>query len=427
MSSALLPLLLLLGYSTLCWSQGAADGGGGVALNTPMARNILPSPVKFDSFTGKITKYKVRLRLHPNYDDAVLRELNLNDYVVVLGESNDFYAIQPPEDIRGYVFRSYILDNVVEGDRVNIRLQPDRGATILGQLRAGDRVEVNPATSGHKWLQIQLPPWIHFYVAKEYIEKVGDAGFKERLNQKRQAAYDLLNITDAMSRVELQQPFDQMGIAGIKANYQRIINDYSDFPEATEKAKLSLVAIQEIYTAKKIAYLEEQSRLASAIAEANKALNAELYAQRNKMAYLQQQIEQHRPVATPSQSPIKTPPPPKKLTQVIPNISLWLPIEDRLFSEWSQQNGHRSPQDFYETQRREGFALKGIIDPYTRPVKNRPGDYMLLNSESKLPIAFLYSTHINLQESIGREVSIIVSPRKNNNFAFPAYFVLSVE
>ena len=53
------------------------------------------------------------------------------------------------------------------------------------------------------------------------------------------------------------------------------------------------------------------------------------------------------------------------------------------------------------------------------------GDYVLKDKD--LTKAYLYSTQINLQDYVGKKVTVLVTPRSNNNFAFPAYFVLSVE
>lgn len=425
--SPLLTLSIFFSWMAFCL-QAETQGEAISAPKKPENHfSILSVPAKFEPFTGKITKSKVRLRLQPNYEGPVLRELNRNDYIVVLGETDDFYAIQPPADLRGYVFRMYVLDDVIEGDRVNIRLKPDREATIIAQLKAGDRVEGTLASTNSKWLEIKLPNTTRFYIAKEYVEEVGDVGFKERLDKKRNAAYDLLNTTDAMSKAEIQKPFDQMAITGIKANYQHIINDYPEFPEIIARAKESLTAIQEAYTAKKVAYLEEKSRLSSSTIEVNKKLNAELQAHKSKINRLEQQIEQNRQFVTVAQPVIEAHASIKKSHQSPINIATWLPVEEGLFNAWSQQTGRHTPQEFYEEQKQQGFVLKGIIDPYTRSIKNKPGDYMLLNSASKLPVAFLYSTHINLQDYVGHEVSIIVSPRNNNNFAFPAYFVLTLE
>lgn len=380
---------------------------------------------KIQPFTGKITKNKVRMRVQPAYDGSVLRELNRNDLVVVLGETEDFYAVQPPSDFRAYVFRTYVLDDVVEGSRVNVRLKPDLEAPVVAQLNSGDRVEGGVYTNNNKWLEIKLPETARFYIAKEYVEKAGDAGLKARLDKKRDEGYQLFNSTEAMSKTEMQKPFEQINVEGIKNNYQRVMQGYPEFPELGVKAKDAMAALQDAYTTKKLAYLEQQSRLSSSTIETNKKLAAELQAQKSKVSNLEQQIEQSRqlaivahPVAVASSG---------KPVQLPINMSAWLPVEETLFNIWAQQTGKRNPQDFYDEQKQQSFVMRGIVDPYNRPIKNKPGDYMLLSAGSKLPIAFLYSTHINLQEYIGHEVAIMVSPRPNNNFAFPAYFVLSVE
>jgi len=44
-----------------------------------------------------------------------------------------------------------------------------------------------------------------------------------------------------------------------------------------------------------------------------------------------------------------------------------------------------------------------------------------------LGVAYLYSTQVNLEDFVGKRVTLLVSPRPNNNFAFPAYYVFEVE
>ena len=55
----------------------------------------------------------------------------------------------------------------------------------------------------------------------------------------------------------------------------------------------------------------------------------------------------------------------------------------------------------------------------------KPGDFVLRDGD--LPIGYLYSTQVNLDSLVGKRATLIVTPRPNNNFAFPAYYVLSVE
>ncbi len=423
--SLLTVLSLLLPLSSLT-AEGKAEAPAIHSTSPP--EKVAPKASSYDAFTGKITKNKVRLRLQPAYDGHVLREFQRNDMVVVLGETEDFYAIQPPADAKGYVFRTYILDNIVEGTRVNVRLKPDLDAPVIAQLNSGDHVEGVISPSNNKWLEIKIPSSTRYYIAKEYIEKIGDAGLMARQEKRKEDVYNLLSNTESISRLEMAKPFDQINLDGVKSNYQHIIHDYTDFPEAAAKAKELLASLQDAYIAKKLVFLESQAQRSSTVLEAkNKQLVEELHAHKTKLATLEQKIEKDKKETTVTNSTPALVQPVKKPTQLPVNMSIWLPAEERLFAEWVEQTGKNNPNMFYEEQMKNAFILKGIVDPYTRPVKNKPGDYMLINSSSKLPIAFLYSTQVNLQDFIGHEVSIRVAPRPNNNYAFPAYFVLSLE
>jgi len=425
MSPSILALSVILSMA-ITSLQAEAEKEVPPAIKQNEARPVKIAVAKFEPFTGKINKNKVRMRLQANYEGAVVRELNRDDLVIVLGQTDDFYSVEAPSNLKGYVYRTYVLDNIVEGDKVNIRLKPDREAIIAAQLKAGDRVDGVPAQANNKWLEINFPKTTRFYIAKEYVDKAGDVGFKDRLDKKRVAAADLLVTTDEMTKAVLQKPYEQMGITGIKANYEHIISDYPEFPDIVEKAKTSLSGLQEAHTAKKVAYLEEQSKHTAIAYETNKQLNAEIQAHKSKIDNLEQQIEQTKQIASAAQ-PVIDAQNQKRAAQLPMNMSAWLPVEEGLFNEWSIKHGKNNVQEFYDEQKQQGFLLKGIVDSYSRPLKNKPGDFMLINSTSKLPIAFLYSTHINLQDYVGHEVSIVVTPRNNNHFAFPAYFVLTLE
>jgi hypothetical protein len=382
----------------------------------------------FAPFTGKVTKNKVRLRLQPNFDGAVVRELSKDELLIARGETEDFYAIQPSPDMKAYVYRTYVLDNVIEGTKVNVRLKPDLDAPVIAQLNSGDRVNGFIDASNNKWLEISIPDSTYFYIAKEYLDKVGDAGLIARTEKRKEEVTRLLNTTNAVSTTEMQKPFDQINLDGIVANYKHIMLDYPDFPEIGNKAKDMLTALQEAYTQKKIYYLESQTHQSSIVMETkNKQLADELRAHKTKLSQLEQRLQKEANLAQ-SLSP-STPRPKTVSVPAYPvNMLAWMPVEDNLFASWSQQQpGDSTLENFYQEQKQKAFILRGIISPYDRAVRNKPGDYMLANSASKLPIGFLYSTKVNLQEYVGHEVSIIVSPRPNNHFAYPAYFVLSVE
>lgn len=341
-------------------------------------------------FTGKITKNKVRMRLQPNLESIVLREINSNDMVVVLAESEEFFAIQPPSDIKGYVFRTYILDGVVEGNHVNVRLEPDLSAPIIAQLNSGDHVNGSISTRDKKWFEIALPASTYFYIAKEYVEKIGDANYMARWNKRKEEVSVLIATASKNSQMELSKPFDQINIDPINSDLNKVVNQYSDFTEEVAKAKELLTTIQTAYLSKKVAYMEN-TKPAAIISE-------------NKPT--------HRPVQISSSSA---------------KMASWLPVEQSLYETWTAQNEHFSMEEYYRKQAEHAVELKGIIEPYNRPIKNRPGDYLLVNAATHLPIAYIYSTQVNLQERMGQQLTVKGVSRDNHHFAYPAYFILSIE
>ncbi len=177
----------------------------------PKKSSATPLVKPFEPFTGKVVKSKVRLRLQPSYEGSVLCELNKSDFVLVRGETDDFYAIEPPSDMKAYVFRTFVLDQVIEGTRVNVRLKPDLDAPVVAQLNSGDPIEGGTIPPAHnKWLEIKVPDSVRFYIAKDYIEKVGDAGWLARWKKKGEQKDFLLKTTQELAKIEMEKPFNDI-------------------------------------------------------------------------------------------------------------------------------------------------------------------------------------------------------------------------
>lgn len=394
----------------------------------------IPQPAApFTSFTGRITKNKVRMRLQPSLDSPIMREANKGELVIVKGEQDDFFVIQIPSDTKAYVFRTFILDNVVEGNHVNVRFEPDLNAPVIAQLNAGEKVhgEVSPLNS--KWLEIVPPESAHFYIAKEFVENIGDASMMAKLERRQEEVNLLLNSTASQLRNEVQKPFEQINLDEIIADLNRINKEYSDFPDQVARAQELITMAQDNYTQKRIAFLEEKAKTAEALQAKNSQLSAEIQNQQIRLAQTSNKKNNDKPTPTISTKPeaktveAKTTEVKTKNVENIVNTKMtaWIPVEENLYLAWEKQNQNVTKNEFYQNQ--EQTTLKGIIEPYNRNVKNKPGDYILLNPSSQLPIAYLYSTQINLQEKVGQEVTIKALHRPNNNFAFPAYFVLTIE
>lgn len=364
------------------------------AVATKKVVDKTPPEVNVNPFTGKIKGRKVRMRLRPDLDSRIIKELTKNELVTIVGEKGDFWAVQPPAGTKAYIFRSFVLDNVVEGNRVNIRLEPSLDAPVVAHMNAGEKLE-NPSISpiNTKWFEITPPSQTRFYIAKEFVEYAGGPEVKTQMDRRLATAEHLLDASALLSKAELRKPFEDVDFDRIVKGYNTVIADFSDFPDLVEQAKESLATFQEAYLQKRITYLETQP--------------SEHFAapKHSSKSAAKKEVSEH--------------------TQITDKMKLWDPIEESLYLSWTNINENKSQRDYYEEQKLAAIEISGIVEPYNTPVKNKPGDYILRDKD--MPLGYIYSTQVNLQGLVGKHVKLVAAPRPNNNFAFPAYYVLSVE
>lgn len=357
------------------------------------------TPKRFESFTGKITGHNVRMRLQPSLDAQVFKELDRDDLVLVSGLVDDFYACMPPKGLKGYIFRTYVLDGVVEGTNVFVRLGPDRTSPSIAQLNSGDIVKGVICPQNNKWLEIDIPSDVRFYVAKDYVQKAGDAAFFAKQEARKQdASKTLADIEAALDR-ELEKPFHKIQLASIHAQLNQFISEHKDMPQAVSQAETIISHMQQLYLTRSVATKNEEIPPATPPAtEAPKA------------------------PATKT-APTITPPAPAKPVATLS----WQEQETAFVASLVASGKTETPDAFYKQELEKDNTLHGTIKPYNSFISTRPGDFVLLNLKTNLPIAYLYSTKEDLTAWVNKPVTIWVSERPNHNFAFPAYFVLKVE
>jgi len=215
----------------------------------------------FKPFTGKLTGNKVRVRLNPDLDAHIITSLNKNDIVLVVKDEKDFWAIKPFSHLKAYIFRSYVIDNLVEADRVNVRLEPNLDSPVIGQLHNKDKVKGEICSHNNKWLEIPFPNNIHFYIAKEYITYAGNADYYTTYQTRKKEVNNLLNSAYFITQAECKKPFDEMAPQEAISQFDTIIKNYSDFPQYVEQAKEGLSLLQDNYLQKKLAYLEAKANM----------------------------------------------------------------------------------------------------------------------------------------------------------------------
>lgn len=347
----------------------------------------------YKPFTGKVLGNGVRLRIQADVDSNIIKELSRHDLVVVTGEKNGFYVIEAPTNMNVYIFRSFVLDNFIEGNRVNVRLKPSLSSPVVGYMSTGEQVNGKISTENHKWLEFSPPSSVHFYVAKEYIEKIGGPEMKEMHDKKMANLHSLVEAADHFAQTEMLKPFKEINFQKITENYTNIVEDYVEFPKSTQEAKTQLSALQEEYLNKKIAYLEAK---ANSMTKNLSTGSMEKASETGKNALTSKD-----------------------------RMRIWERVEEAVFLSWSAHHHNKTMADFYEQEKFKCKRISGIVTEYVDTVKNKPGNFFIRDKDVKK--AYIYSTMIDLEKHVGQYVTLQVSERENNNFAFPAYFVMGVE
>lgn len=338
------------------------------------------APSDFQPFTGKITRNRVRMRTGPDLNSPIIREFQQGDLVAIQGEAEGFYAVEPPKDIKAYIHHRYILNNTVDGAHVNVRLEPSLEAPIIAQLNTGDRAEGRLVEQNGRWIEIALPQTVRFFIAKDFVEKAGPVGMLRAAEQRRHTAHQRIEEAYARGQKELEKPFEQIQLTASLEELKKTGRDYTDLPQEVARAKNCLAVLNESY---------EQRKQGTVATESS-------------------QTDQE-------EAPIRD------------YMVAWLPKEAKLYEEWLESHPSDSMQDFYAKQRADAVQLRGLVQPYARPIKNRPGNFMLVGHEDRQPIGFLYSTQVDLQAQVGKTVTLVALQRPNNQFALPTFFVLSAE
>ncbi len=368
----------------------------------------------FAPFTGQITGNKVRLRARPDLDSHIIKYLHKQDLLLVKGELGDFYVVAPPKEIKGYLYRAYIIDNIVDANKINIRLSPSAEAPIVGTLSKGAKIEGRIAPQNRKWMEIYSPSCMHLYVSKSYIQKMGGPEYLAIMEEKKERLQSLLSSSMKEAEQESKKDFSEMAIQPVIEKLEGIIQNYSDFPLQVIRAKEILAALKENYLNKKEEYL---------LSDVPFLQKKEPTTQ--KAAVIEKKDEEEKII------PIDIPEIVTETSELFYErpmtlaMQKWKGVEEDLFVSWKTFHPELSKEDFYAEQAINAETIDGKLAPFNHKVKNKPGDYLLLVNGA--PIAYLYSTLVDLDKWLGRHVHLKVNPRPNHHFAFPAYFVVGVE
>lgn len=380
---------------------------------------ITATSAAFTPFTGEIKGNRVRLRVAPHTDSSVIRELSKGDLVAVIGEKKDYYVVSVMDGMKGYVFRTFILDNTIEGEQVNVRSEPSTSAPILSRLSRGTQVSLTQNQTPGKWLEIELPSQCVLYVAKNFVTNKGPVEIYKQQEQQKKLALNLLEQAQDFAKVELQKDIDEIDLEAIYKKINLLQDEeFKHVPNLTQRIHKTLEEVQDAYLTKSMEHAQKAPAPSKPVAQETTSSQTtitkahEATAPKTMGSLLSRHIRKQIAVKT------------------SPSLKGRETLENSLFKIWVSmqpqgKTGNLTLDDFYKDEQKKQLVLTGEIEPYAHVVKNNPGDFLLKNGEAT--VAFLYSTKIDLSQWVGKKISITCLPRPNNCFAFPAYYVTHIK
>ena len=131
---------------------------------------------EFPTYEAEVTGSRVSIRSGPNAGYARIMRAAKGLRVIVVGEEQDWARILIPAGRLVWVHNNYVTvdaetnEGVVTADKVNIRINPEPEADVVGQLSKQMRVEV---TGGEgDWIEIKPPSAASAFISKEYLKHI---------------------------------------------------------------------------------------------------------------------------------------------------------------------------------------------------------------------------------------------------------------
>ncbi len=182
-------------------------------------------------YTAEIVAHDVNVRAGSHLNYEIITQLNKGELVLVVGDRRGWKKIKMPEGALCWVSERYVKDNVVIGNRVNIRAGAGLKFNVLCQLNRDHVVNVKKISDDGQWLGIEPPEHAYAWIKKDFIKYKGKPEVYEAYIEKKQNCRSLFaqveRYKDECLKKKEDIPFDM-----IIYQYKEIIKKYPNFPEA---------------------------------------------------------------------------------------------------------------------------------------------------------------------------------------------------
>jgi SH3-like domain-containing protein len=189
-------------------------------------------------FLAEVSKESVNVRAGPNTNFEKIDKLNRGARVVVLGQSYEWYKVQPLATTKAYIRSDYLkikeTGSIAEvlGDNVNVRCKPDSNAASLGEVKKGTLVKILEKAQG--WCRLSpvagTAGWIHQDFLKEILADVPESMLLPEVQWPSEAAFNNAPKRIVVELITLQGTLQALPKAiAADVHYKIVIDDKNVF------------------------------------------------------------------------------------------------------------------------------------------------------------------------------------------------------
>lgn len=350
------------------------------------------------NFTGKVQVHCAPLRASPQAEAIAVMEVERATLLQITGKEGDFYQVLPPDGLKAYIASRYVNNHSVVGQHVNIRSRPNTESAILGQVNTGDAIKAAPLMKAPDWMELPFPADRKLYIRADLIKRVAGNESFEQLQQLRGDILKALTEAQTLNAEAQRQLIGdnpvQISWTQVRACYEKAHVLASRSEAFSELAQSADQQLQE-------AFLKYQT----SFSEVEQA----------KKAHLEPSLEsKEQPLDEADTYCLLTKP------------NAWAKVEQLRCEQWLHAHPEKTQEHYALDQQGQSLVLEGTPVNFARlDLRQKPGDFILMRHD--LPVAYLYSARIDLEQSKGKNHKFRVVKRDDLGFALPAYCVISIQ
>ena len=149
----------------------------------------------------QVTGDRVSLRLSPSIDGELLNRAMEGEEFLALSASNGWQEVIAPEYISAWVSSSYISNNIVLANKLNVRTGPNKNYGILTVISKDDVIEDKEVFND--WVKIKPPENTSIWISKQYLRDVQP----ESIIEEKELLELQINLTQSISSINLDLDF----------------------------------------------------------------------------------------------------------------------------------------------------------------------------------------------------------------------------